>query len=122
VADAFEAMVSKKSYRNSMIGYQAMKNLLADNSRRFDPIVLKAFIKIMGIYPIGSIILLNNGAIARVTEVRTEAPLRPRIMILADKSGKVYPQNEGETIDLLSDKTLFITRALDPKDAEEQGE
>jgi HD-GYP domain-containing protein (c-di-GMP phosphodiesterase class II) len=122
VADAFEAMVSKKSYRNSMIGYQAMKNLLADNSRRFDPHVLKAFIKIMGIYPIGSIILLNNGTIARVTEVRTEAPLRPRITLLIDKSGKVYPQNEGETIDLLNEKSLFIIRALDPKEAEEQGE
>ena len=31
VADAFEAMVSSKSWRNSMVGYQAMKNLLSDN-------------------------------------------------------------------------------------------
>ncbi|MFP3090638.1 HD-GYP domain-containing protein [Treponema sp. TIM-1] len=116
VADAFEAMVSQKPYRNSMIGYQAMKNLLADNSRRFDPNVLKAFIKTMGIYPIGSIVLLNNGAIARVTEVRNETPLRPKINLLINKSGKVYPPNEGETIDLLTEKTLFITRALDPKD------
>jgi HD-GYP domain-containing protein (c-di-GMP phosphodiesterase class II) len=60
VADAFEAMVSQKSYRNSMVGYQAMKNLLSDNSRRFDPAVLTAFIQTMGSYPIGSIILLNN--------------------------------------------------------------
>ncbi|MDR2758500.1 MAG: HD-GYP domain-containing protein [Spirochaetaceae bacterium] len=116
VADAFEAMISQKPYRNSMIGYQAMKNLLSDNSRRFDPNVLKAFIKTMGIYPIGSVVLLNNGAIARVTDVRNETPLRPKICLLIDESGTVYPQNEEEIIDLLTEKRLFITRALDPKD------
>ncbi|MDR1306757.1 MAG: HD-GYP domain-containing protein [Treponema sp.] len=116
VADAFEAMVSEKPYRNSMMGYQAMKNLLSDNLRRFDPEVVKAFIKTMGIYPIGSIILLNNGAIARVAEVQGDAPLRPKIRILIDEFGKLYKQDEGDLIDLLTEKSLFIARALDPKE------
>jgi len=116
VADAFEAMVSEKPYRNSMMGYQAMKNLLSDNSRRFDPDVLKAFIKTMGIYPIGSIILLNNGSIARVMEVQGDAPLRPKIRILIDEFGKMFKQDEGDIVDLLAEKSLFIARALDPKE------
>jgi HD-GYP domain-containing protein (c-di-GMP phosphodiesterase class II) len=116
VADAFEAMVSEKPYRNSMMGYQAMKNLLSDNSRRFDPDVLKHFIKTMGIYPIGSIILLNNGAIARVVEVKGNAPLRPNIRVLIDEFGKVFKQDEGDIIELLTEKSLFIARALDPKE------
>ena len=116
VADAFEAMVSKKPYRNSMMGYQAMKNLLSDNLRRFDPDVIKAFIQTMGIYPIGSIILLNNGAMARVEEVMANAPLRPRIRILINEFGKVFKQDEGEIIDLLIEKSLFIAKAVDPKE------
>ena len=116
VADAFEAMVSQKPYRNSMMGYQAMKNLLSDNLRRFDPDVIKAFIQTMGIYPIGSIILLNNGAMARVEEVVSTAPLRPRIRILIDEFGKVYKQDDGDLIDLLVEKSLFIARAVDPKE------
>jgi HD-GYP domain-containing protein (c-di-GMP phosphodiesterase class II) len=116
VADAFEAMVSQKSYRNSMMGYQAMKNLLSDNSRRFDPDVLKAFIQTMGIYPIGSIILLNNGALARAIEVHGDAPLRPKIRILVDEFGKVFKQDEGDVIDLLTEKSLFIAKAVDPKE------
>jgi hypothetical protein len=70
----------------------------------------------MGIYPIGSIILLNNGALARVVEVVATAPLRPRIRILIDEFGKVFQQDEGDEIDLLVEKSLFIARAVDPKD------
>ena len=100
-----------------MMGYQAMKNLLSDNLRRFDPDVIKAFIQTMGIYPIGSIILLNNGALARVEEVQATAPLRPRIRVLIDEFGKVFKKDEGEKIDLLVEKSLFIARAVDPKEA-----
>lgn len=116
VADAFEAMVSEKPYRNSMLGYQAMKNLLSDNSRRFDPEVLKSFIRTMGIYPIGSIVLLNSGALARVTTVHTKAPLRPEIRILIDEFGKTWSGDEGELVDLLTEKSLFIARAIDPRE------
>jgi HD-GYP domain-containing protein (c-di-GMP phosphodiesterase class II) len=116
VADAFEAMVSQKSYRNSMMGYQAMKNLLSDNSRRFDPDVLRSFIQTMGIYPIGSIILLNNGSLGRVSEVHGEAPLRPKVRVLVDEFGKVFRQDEGDLVDLLTEKSLFIAKAVDPRE------
>jgi HD-GYP domain-containing protein (c-di-GMP phosphodiesterase class II) len=120
VADAFEAMVSEKPYRNSMIGYAAMKALLSDNSRRFDPDILKAFIKSMGIYPLGSTVLLNNSAIARVVETHPDAPLRPRIRVLVDEFGNRSEPDRGELVDLISEKSLFIARALDPKELGQQ--
>lgn len=116
VADAFEAMVSQKPYRNSMIGYTAIKNLLSDNSRRFDPDVLKAFVRSMGIYPIGSIVVLNNSAIARVVDTHADAPLRPRLRIIVDEFGTHYKAETGDTIDLLAEKSLFIARAVDPRE------
>jgi len=116
VADAFEAMVSEKPYRNSMIGYAAMKNLLSDNSRRFDPDVLKAFIRSMGIYPIGSTVVLNNAAIAKVVETHADAPLRPRLRVIVDEFGKHFKEDSGDIVDLLSEKSLFIARALDPRE------
>jgi HD-GYP domain-containing protein (c-di-GMP phosphodiesterase class II) len=114
VADAFEAMVSKKPYRNSMVGYEAMKALMSDNQSRFDPDVLKAFIAIMGIYPIGSIVVLNNGAFARVVEVHSGAPLRPKVQVLIDSAGQKH-QN-GPVINLLTEKNQFISRAINPKE------
>jgi hypothetical protein len=116
VADAFEAMVSEKSYRNSLIGYNAMKNILSDNSRRVDPDVLKAFVNIMGIYPIGSIIRLNTGVVAQVTGVRGEALLRPKIRIITDEQGVEIQPQERQVIDLFLEKNLFITGVLNPRD------
>ncbi|HHU37510.1 MAG TPA: HD-GYP domain-containing protein [Treponema sp.] len=114
VADAFEAMVSPKAYRNSMVGYKAMRNLLADNARRFDPDIIKAMIQSMGIYPVGSIVLMNNSSIARVIESHKEAPLRPVIRVLIDEFAKPYTLNEGELVNLMDNRTLFIARAIDP--------
>jgi len=118
VADAFEAMVSKKSYRNSMVGYQAVKNLLADNGRRFDPSVIIAFTKIIGIYPIGSIVRLNDGSIARVVNVHTDAPMRPVVQMLTDNKGNALGSRTVNVVDLLAEKTLFIKEAIDPVEYE----
>jgi HD-GYP domain-containing protein (c-di-GMP phosphodiesterase class II) len=120
IADAFEAMVSPKPYRNSITGNQAVKNLLSDNSRRFDPTILKAFVLIMGIYPIGSIVRLNNGVVARISEVRAIAPLRPIVQIIVDQTNKIYRNEQGAFLDLLTEKSLFIAKAMDTKEFLEQ--
>jgi hypothetical protein len=110
VADAFDAMVNEKPYRNSMTGYEAMKNLLSDNSHRFDPAVLSAFVKIMGIYPVGQEVLLNDGTTARVIDTRHGAPLRPLVVITKDKKGAAV--NDGPRLDLLNQPSVFIVRAV----------
>jgi len=114
VADAFEAMVSKKSYRDSIIGYQAIKNLLSDNERRFDPAVIIAFTKIMGIYPIGSIVRLNDGSLARVVSLHIEAPMRPTVQMLTDNMGNALSAGNMPVVDLLENRKLFIKEAIDP--------
>ena len=118
VADAYIAMINERPYRNSMIGYNAMKAVLSDNGRHFDPKILKAFLESMGIYPIGSVVQLNNSAIGRVVEIHSEAPLRPVIELIIDEFSNNV--NEKEAIDLLVKKNLFIVKAVDQQ-AHNQG-
>ena len=115
VADAFEAMMKEKPYRNPMIGYSAMRQLLNDNSRRFDSEILKVFITSIGIYPLGSFVLLNNGGIGRVIKINRGAPLRPALKMLIDPNGTRYMKNDGPLVDLHEEKEAFIAKAIDPK-------
>ncbi len=113
VADSFVAMVSNKPYRTSMIGYTAMRNLLSDNGTRFDPEVLKVFIQVLGIYPIGSIVLLSDSSICRVLENRAAAPLKPRVKVIINAEGHEFVDDDGPEIDLAATKNSFIARAVD---------
>jgi HD-GYP domain-containing protein (c-di-GMP phosphodiesterase class II) len=116
LVDSFEAMVRDKPYRDSMIGYSAMRQILNDNSRRFDSGIVKVFLKSMGIYPVGSVVILNDGSIGSVIRTHASVPLRPVVRILMDSGGKRYDNEDGETIDLLETKTLFIVRAINPRE------
>ena len=116
VADSFEAMVRDRPYRDSMIGYTAIRQILNDNNRRFDGDIIKVFIKSLGIYPVGSVVILNDGSIGTVTKTHGSVPLRPEVRIIIDTEGNKQSQGEGEIIDLLENKALFIVRAINSKE------
>lgn len=113
VSDSFVAMVSHKPYRTSMIGYTAIRNLLSDNGTRFDPAVLKVFIQVLGIYPIGSIVLLSDSSVCRVLENRSATPLKPVVKVIIDPEGHEYIDDNGRIIDLADEKGVFIAKAVD---------
>lgn len=112
VVDAYEAMVRERPYRDSMIGYRAMRQILNDNSRRFDAEILKVFLKSMGIYPVGSIVILNDGSVAKVITNHKQVPLRPVVRILVSSSGRKIPADQQKEIDLYSAGGSFIVKAV----------
>lgn len=114
VVDAFTAMTHQRAYRNAVLGYEAVKTLLADKGRRFDYNVVKALVRSIGLYPLGSLVLLNNTALARVVAIPPETPLRPLIRILIDENGQMYRNDKGNLIDLKEYKDILIIKAIDP--------
>ena len=116
VADAFEAMVTEKQYRSSILGYEAMKVIINDKGQQFAPEIVTAFIQIMGVYPIGSMVLLSDASIARVVHVNENAPLRPDVRIMVSRNGMHYPANSGPVLQISKENEIFIARALDEKD------
>jgi len=79
IADSYEAQISNRSYRGKVYAYHAMKNLLASGVNKFDPEILKIFLSRMSVYPIGSIVQLNDNSVGIVIGSVTEKPLRPII-------------------------------------------
>jgi len=112
VVDAYEAMVRERPYRNSMIGYTAMRQILNDNSRRFNAEILKVFVKSMGIYPVGSIVILNDGSVAKVVRNNLQVPLRPVIKVLVSPAGRKLAPEKQKEIDLVAESKFFIVKAV----------
>jgi HD-GYP domain-containing protein (c-di-GMP phosphodiesterase class II) len=61
IADSYDAMTTPRIYRkNSYTPEQALALLLRERTIHFDPVLLKIFIGLVGIYPIGSLVLLSS--------------------------------------------------------------
>ena len=119
VADSYEAMVNRRAYRDQMIGYKAIKAILSDNGRHFDPQVLRAFLQCLGIHPIGSLVLLNDASIGQVVQNHANAPLRPRLELIVGSNGQKLA--DPQPLDLLSHRDLFIAKAIDAGEVEAAG-
>ena len=99
-----------------MIGYNAMKAILSDNGTHFDPGIVKVFLRSIGIYPLGSIVRLNDKSVGKVIGINGKAPLRPRLQLLISKTGEKV--ENGNEMDLFRQNNLFIVKAMDPKQLE----
>jgi len=115
IADSYEAQISKRSYRKKVFFYHAMRNLLSTGVNKFDPVILRVFLSRMSVYPIGSIVELNNGSMGIIIGSIPEKPLRPIIKLIFDTE-----KNRVEDtiiVNLIEETSLYIIRALDEADA-----
>ena len=65
LADKFESLVHERNYRPGYKPPAAIQKLIQEHQNDFDPKVLKAFINVISMYPVGSHVLLNNGQIGQ---------------------------------------------------------
>ncbi len=115
IADSYEAQISNRSYREKQSFYHAMKNLLSSGVNKFDPVILRLFLSRMSVYPIGSIVELNDNSIGLVIGSVPQKPLRPIIKMIFDNEKKRI--NDLIIINLLEEAALYVVRVLDEKEA-----
>jgi HD-GYP domain-containing protein (c-di-GMP phosphodiesterase class II) len=115
IADSYEAQISNRSYRKKTGAYHAMKNLLASGVNKFDPDILKIFLSRMSVYPIGSLVELNDKQIGIVIGSVTEKPLRPIIKLIFDENKKKI--EDTLIVNLLEDTSKYIVRVMNEEEA-----
>jgi HD-GYP domain-containing protein (c-di-GMP phosphodiesterase class II) len=98
IADRYDAMTTARAYRRkNLTPYEALHHLVNNAGTYFDPILVKLFVDILGLYPPGTLLELISGDVGVVCEPPTVGqPLdRPKIRILVgDWTGKVVDLNE----------------------------
>jgi len=115
VADEFISMLGRRERKKPIMSYEAVKNLLSDSAHRVDPNIVKVVVQCLGLYPIGSIVLLNDGSICKVVKTANDAPLRPIVEVVLSDTGKIPNEAKKQVIDLKAEKGKVILRAVDPR-------
>lgn len=111
VADVYDALVSNRCYRSSpMYCYEAAEIILASSGYHFDPQVVQAFLYNVDIYPLESLVELNDGRKGVVTGTNRELPTRPVLQVYLDNQGNPLP--EPIEVDLARETTLFINKVV----------
>ena len=67
---------------------QSISRLYEARGKQFQDDLVVEFIKAFGLYPTGTLVKLSTGEIAIVTEQNYTRRLKPRVMVVVDKSGK----------------------------------
>ena len=68
VCDVYDAITSNRPYKSGWDPAESLRKMAEWTKGHFDPTVFQAFVKGMGIYPVGSLVRLSSGRIGVVIE------------------------------------------------------
>jgi HD-GYP domain-containing protein (c-di-GMP phosphodiesterase class II) len=119
IADVYDSMTSGRVYaKTPSTPDVALKTMMEEAEKSFDPVLLKVFINMLGIYPVGSVVLLDSREVGVVMKSNPDELSRPEVDIIADKEGK---KDKIEMVDLtrIDEKTgrykRTILKTIDPR-------
>lgn len=120
VADGFDAATSRRVYKTNPMQPDGVLSEMLNNPRRgLDPVVVKAFINLLGIYPPGTLVILDTYELALVVAANADLAEihRPMVRVISDPSGSIahpgYLANLAET-DASGTPLRSIIKVTDP--------
>lgn len=105
----FEALIHIRAYRPRLLPRDAIRELVNHHKKAFDPVMLKALIESISLYPVGTFVQINTGEIGLVIAIHNKFPLRPIINISMDKYGNSITERR---IDLKIQPNLMIQKCM----------
>lgn len=109
LADLYEALTHPRA-DGTPVAFAAIRTMLT-TQKLFEPRLMKAFFDQVGMYPVGSWVLLSTGEVGLVIGVQPGLPLRPHVGVFYDSNGRRLP--ETRMVELNEHPTVFIKQSLD---------
>ncbi|MDH3379128.1 MAG: HD-GYP domain-containing protein [Gammaproteobacteria bacterium] len=120
MADVYSAVTNHRPYRNAITSFEALMYLYENRQKLFSTAMVENLIQSVGIFPVGSFVLLNTGQIGVVVARHRVHQLKPRVMVLLDSEG--HRIDRAHTVDLSlqtadpeNESAWCITKVVDPK-------
>jgi HD-GYP domain-containing protein (c-di-GMP phosphodiesterase class II) len=99
VACSYDAVTANRPYKEAKDGYSGMVDILKNEGKQYDDLVIRALVYSLSIYPIGTQVMLTSGKKAVVVDVNPDNPRYPIVQILGARSpdGKELVVRTSET-------------------------
>jgi putative nucleotidyltransferase with HDIG domain len=108
ICDVYDALTERRTYKRDYPPNLIYDLMMRDREKMFEPQLLDKFFKIMGVWPVGTIVALNNGEVAIVRKTNEDDIFSPLVEVV---SGAV----KKELIDLKAKAgTIKIDNSLNP--------
>ena len=110
IVDVYQALIGRRSYKNAWSPAAAIHFLKGMAGSEFDAQVFKDFHRVIGDFPIGTLVKLSDQTTGFVVSVPESNLLKPRVVLVKDSKGHDLITNP--LVDLKSQKNLHITQDL----------
>ena len=124
VADGFDAATSRRSYQTVPLTPAQVMMEMRDNARRgMDPVVVKAFINLTGIYPVGTLVILDTFELGIVHAVNPipEMLSRPIVRIISDEQGNLMQPGSLSDLAEQNAEGVFLRTIIKTENPERYG-
>jgi HD-GYP domain-containing protein (c-di-GMP phosphodiesterase class II) len=112
VADAYDAMTSRRSYSAARVQDRAMSLLVEGAGTSLDPVLVRLFVNMLGMYPPRTVVRLSTQEVAIVVSPTDGEPLRPTVRIITSPDGELV---EPHDVLLAEHNDLTVEETLDPR-------
>lgn len=90
IVDTYDAMTSERPYRPAMSPSHALRQLYDQGGTQFDPALVAAFVRTVGVYPVGTLVLLESGHLAVVEALHHDNLLSPMVRVIFHAGRRQY--------------------------------
>ena len=88
VVDVFDALRSNRAYREGLATDRIRHIMGQQEGTTFNRTLLRRFVNLMGLFPVGTLVQLNTEELAVVTQTHPEDPFRPQVKLITDRKGE----------------------------------
>ena len=87
IADVYDAMRSQRKYQQAFPSERILSVLQRNDGSQFDKHLVRRFVQLLGIYPVGNLVKLDTEQVAIVLQIHAPDPYRPKVRVLFGGDG-----------------------------------
>jgi len=90
ICDVYDAITSDRVYHKGLPPHEALRKIFEWSKFHFDPALVQQFLRTIGIYPVGTLVMLESGRLAIVLEQGEGNLLQPTVKVIYDSRRQQY--------------------------------